>query len=472
VQVVAMLGRIVSLPHRRGIGRVVTALAVVLSGVVAAAPAVSAAQATQAGHSTQSGRPSPGWVATWGGSAMSPSALVSTVQTLDDQTVRDIVHTSVGGTALRIRVSNAFGDRTVTIAAATVARQVSGAEIDPATLRAVSFGGHRSVRLPRGAVALSDPVRMTVPALSNLAVSLYLPGATGPATYHQDARQTNYLAAGDRTAAAGGAAFGTTVGTWFFLDAVQVRTTAPGAIIAVGDSITDGFNSTIDANNRWPDVLARRLAARHGRSAPAVVNEGISGNRVLSDSVCLGEDLLSRLGRDAFSHPGARAMVLLEGVNDLGFSQLPNADCSAPNTNVTPDQLIRAYKEVIRRAHARGLRIYGGTILPFRGAGYWDAVAERKRLVVNDWIRGSRAFDGVIDFATVMAAPGDPELLNPAFDSGDHLHPNDATRPWRPRSTACSNLGAAANLGPPGTDMRTTRRESGSGSGSRVTGLC
>ena len=415
---IAVLGRTVSLPLRRRIGQVVLSLAVILSGVgaVAAGPAASAAR---------SARPA-GWISTWGGSAMSPSALVSTVQTLDDQTVRNIVHTSVGGTALRIRVSNAFGDRTVTIAAATVARQASGAEINPATVHALTFGGHRSLRLPRGAAALSDPVRMTVPALSNLAVSLYLPDATGPATYHQDAQQTNYLAAGDRTAATGADAFGTTVGTWFFLDAVQVRTTASGAILAVGDSITDGFNSTVDANNRWPDVLARRLAAHHGRDAPAVVNEGISGNRVLSDSVCLGEDLLSRLRRDAFSQPGARAMVLLEGVNDLGFSQLPDADCSAPNTNVTPDQLIRAYREVIHQAHARGLRIYGGTILPFRGATYWDSAAEQKRLVVNDWIRGSRAFDGVVDFAAVMAAPGDPELLNPAFDSGDHLHPNDA----------------------------------------------
>jgi lysophospholipase L1-like esterase len=418
--VVAVLGRIVSLSLRRLIGRVVLSLVVALSGVGAVAIATGQAAAT-----TRSARPS-GWVATWGGSAMSPSALVSTVQALDDQTIRNIVHTSVGGTALRIRVSNAFGDRAVTIAAATVARQLSGPDVAPATVRALTFNGRRSVRLPRGTAALSDPVRMAVPALSNLAVSLYLPAATGPATYHQDAQQTNYLAAGDHAAATGGAAFDTTVGTWFFLDAVQVLTSAPGAIVAVGDSITDGFNSTVDANNRWPDVLARRLAAHQGRAAPAVVDEGISGNRVLSDSVCLGEDLLSRLRRDALSQPGARVMVLIEGVNDLGFSQLPNADCSAPNTNVTPDQLIRAYQEVIRQAHARGLRILGGTILPFRGAGYWDAAAESKRLAVNDWIRDSHAFDGVIDFAAVMAAPGQPELLDPAFDSGDHLHPNDA----------------------------------------------
>ncbi|HEX6470655.1 MAG TPA: SGNH/GDSL hydrolase family protein [Streptosporangiaceae bacterium] len=428
-------------PSRRRLTKVALSasagvLAVVLAstGGVAVRPSSSAAAAGAATSSVAgssvaaapaAARP-PRWITTWGGSAMSPSALVSTVQTLDDQTVRNIVYTSAGGTALRIRVSNAFGDRAVTIGAATVARQVGGATIDRATLHRLTFGGHRSVRLPRGGAALSDPVRMAVPALSNLAVSLYLPGATGPATYHQDAQQTNYLAAGNRTATAGAGAFGTTVGTWFFLDAVQVTTTAPGAIIALGDSITDGFNSTVDANNRWPNVLARRLAARQGRHAPAVVDEAISGNRVLSDSVCFGDDLLSRLRRDVFSQPGARTIVLLEGVNDLGFSQLPDADCSAPNTNVTAAQLIRAYRQVIARAHARGLRIYGGTILPAQGSGYWDPAAEQKRLTINDWIRGSHAFDGVVDFAEVMAAPGHPELLNPAFDSGDHLHPNDA----------------------------------------------
>jgi hypothetical protein len=266
-------------------------LAGVLAGVLATTGGVAAAGPAAA--LTPAAARSSGWVSTWGGSAMSPSALVSTVQTLDDQTVRDIVYTSAGGTALRIRVSNAFGDRAVTIGAATVARQASGAEIDPATLRTLTFGGHRSVRLARGGAALSDPVRVAVPALSTLAVSLYLPDPTGPATYHQDAQQTNYLAAGNQAAASDGAAFDTTVGTWFFLDSVQVTTSASGAIIAVGDSITDGANSTVDANNRWPNVLARRLAARQGRHAPAVVDEGISGNRVLNDSVCLGDDLLS-----------------------------------------------------------------------------------------------------------------------------------------------------------------------------------
>jgi lysophospholipase L1-like esterase len=392
----------------------VISVAAVLAGAGIAGPAASAA----------SPRPRP-WVATWAGSAMAPSELVSTVQALDNQTVRNIVHTSAGGTELRIRVSNAFGDRAVTIGAATAARQRSGAEVDAATVRALTFDGRRSVRLARGGSAISDPVRMAVPALSNLAVSLYLPEPTGPATYHQGAEQTNYLAAGDRTAAAAGDAFTTTVNTWFFLDAVHVKTRAPGAIVALGDSITDGFGSTVDANNRWPNFLARRLAARHGPAAPAVINEGIGGNRVLNDSVCYGEDLLSRLNRDVLSQPGARTVVLLEGVNDLGFSQVPGNECTAPSTNVAAAQLIRAYRQVIDRVHARGMRIYGGTILPAQGAAYWDAAAEAKRLIINDWIRHSGAFDGIIDFAAVMADPANPDRLNPAFDLGDHLHPND-----------------------------------------------
>ncbi|MEV1285520.1 SGNH/GDSL hydrolase family protein [Micromonospora sp. NPDC049679] len=371
--------------------------------------------------------PGGGWVTTWGGAPMSPSPLVSSVQTLERQTVRNIVHTSAGGGEVRIRVTNAFGDRAVTIGAATVARQLRGAEVDAATLRRLTFGARPGVRLRPGTFALSDPIRMTVPSLANLAVSLYLPDATGPATYHQSAQQTNYLASGDHAADPAAGAYATTVGTWFFLDAVQVKKVAPvGGIVAVGDSITDGYMSQPNANTRWPDFLARRLAQRYGAAAPAVVNEGISGNRVLSDSACFGEDLLARWDRDVLGQPGVRTVVLLEGINDLGFSQLPDSDCSAPNTNVGVERLIHAYERLIERTHARGLRIYGGTLMPAQGFAYWDATAERKRQAVNAWIRESGAFDGVVDFAAVMSYPGRPELLDPRYDSGDNLHPNDA----------------------------------------------
>ena len=393
-------------------------LAGVLVFTAGAAPAVGTAGQVTAVRA-------PNWVTSWAGSAMSPDPAVSTVQTLDNQTVRDIVYTSAGGSELRIRVSNAFGDRTQTIQSATVARELRGAQLDTATTHTVTFGGSRSVQVPKGGSVLSDPVRMPVPALTDLAVSLYLPGPTGPATYHQSSTQTNYLAPGDHSADPADTAFTTTASTWFFLDAVQVKTTAPGAIVALGDSITDIQGQT-NANTRWPNYLARRFAARDGAAAPAVVDEGIAGNRVLHDSTCFGVNLFARLDRDVFSQPGLKTIVLLEGINDLGFSQEPDSGCFAPSTSVTPGQLIAAYQRIIQQAHARGIRIYAGTLMPAEGFAYWSPAAETKRLIVNNWIRTAHAFDGVIDFARLVAYPGHPNLLDPKYDSGDHLHPNDA----------------------------------------------
>ncbi|MEJ3745956.1 SGNH/GDSL hydrolase family protein [Actinomycetes bacterium KLBMP 9797] len=391
-----------------------------------AVPVLAVALVSGGSAAAGSGGPTGGWVSTWTGSAMAPSALVSSVQELADQTVRNIVHTSAGGSELRVRVSNAFGDRPVTVGAATVGRQLRDAQVDQATLRGLTFAGRAAVRVPEGGSVVSDPVRMPVPALTNLAVSLYLPEPTGPATYHQAPMRTNYLAAGDHAADAAAGAFGTTVGTWFFVDAIQVRGRAPGTIVALGDSITDGVGGQHDANTRWPNYLARRLTERYGSGAPAVIGAGISGNRVLNDSTCFGERLLDRLDRDVFSQPGVHTVVLLEGINDLGFSQSENSGCTAPNTNVSVAQLVAAYRQIIDRAHARGIRVYGGTLTPAQGFFYWDDAAERKRREVNAWIRTSRAFDGVVDFAAVMAYPGHPELLDPKYDSGDHLHPNDA----------------------------------------------
>lgn len=367
----------------------------------------------------------PAWVTTWGGSAMSPSALASGVQTLDNQTVRNIVYTNAGGSQLRLRLSNAFGDRPVTVAAATVARQLRDAAADPATVHRVTFGGHPSVRIPTGGTVVSDPVPMAVPALANLAVSLFVPDFTGPATYHQDPQQTNYLAAGDATGTAAADPFGQTLGTWFLLDAVQVRGPARSAVVAFGDSITDGAQGQTSANTRWPNYLARRLAARFGPAAPSVVDEGISGNRILNDSVCFGVKATDRLDRDVLSQPGARAVILLEGINDLGFSQEPDSGCTTPNTEVSTDQLIAGYRQIVARVHARGLKIFGGTLMPAEGFSYWNAAAEQKRQVVNAWMRTSRAFDGVIDFDRLVHYPGHPDLLDPKYDSGDHLHPND-----------------------------------------------
>jgi lysophospholipase L1-like esterase len=419
--VVAVLVRV--LPSRRRRFALAATLPL-LAGLLAAGGTATAGPPASA-NAASGPAAAPGWVTSWGGSAMSPNALASSVQTLQNQTVRNIVYTSAGGDRLRIRLSNAFGDRAVLVGGATVARQLRDAGLDPATVHPITFGGRATVLLPAGGGAVSDPVAMPVPALATLAVSLYLPQFTGPATYHQDAQQTNYLAAGNAAGTVAGDGFSQTVGTWFFLDAVQVRGPARGTIVALGDSITDGTAGQNNANTRWPNFLARRLAARFGPAAPAVIDEGIAGNRILHDSVCFGINAPARLTRDVLSQPGARAVILLEGINDLGFSQTPNADCTAPNTEVSTDQLIAGYRQLIARAHARGLKIFGGTLMPAEGFSYWNAAAEAKRQVVNTWIRTSHAFDGVIDFDRVVDYPGHPNLIDPKYDSGDHLHPND-----------------------------------------------
>lgn len=421
-----MLGSRLVSRHSR---HVITATAItVLIGTVAsvgAASATSDATAARPLGGTHTG--TEGWVTTWSGSAMSPTPLASSVQSLNDQTVRDIVYTSAGGDEMRIRVTNAFGSAPLTVRSATVARQLRGADVDPATLRPLTFGGGPSVVVPQGGSALSDPIRMPVPALSSLAVSLYAPDSVSPATYHQYSQTTNFLASGDHAADAPGTAFTTKVSTWFLLDAVQVRSPARGTIVAVGDSITE-VQQQRDDNSRWPNFLARGLAARYGTAAPTVADEGISGNRVLAPSVCYGEALVTRLDRDVLSHPGVQDVVLLEGVNDLGFSQEPDTGCFTPNSDVTAGDLIDAYQRMAAAAHAHGVRILIGTLAPAEGYAFWSATAERKRQDVNAWIRGNHSYDGVIDFDALMRYPGHPELLDPRYDSGDHLHPNTTGR--------------------------------------------
>lgn len=406
-----------------------TAIPVLIGMAATSAGTASATAGTKATSSRQAGNTHngvSGWVTTWSGSAMSPTPLASSVQSLNDQTVRDIVYTSAGGDAVRIRVTNAFGDAPLTVRSATVARQLRGADLDPATTHRLTFGGGPSVVVPKGGSVLSDPIRMPVPALSSLAVSLYAPGSVAPATYHQYSQTTNYLASGDHAADTAGTAFATKVSTWFLLDAVQVRSHARGTIVAVGDSITEVQQQ--DDNSRLPNFLARSLAARYGTNAPAVANEGISGNRVLSPSACYGAALVTRLDRDVFSHPGVRDVVLLEGINDLGFSQEPDTGCFTPNTDVTPQDLIDAYQRIAAAAHAHGVRILIGTLTPAEGYAFWSATAETKRQAVNTWIRGNHVYDDVIDFDALMRYPGHPELLDPRYDSGDHLHPNTAGR--------------------------------------------
>ena len=340
--------------------------------------------------------------------------------TVANQTLRQVVRTSIGGDRVRIVLSNAFGTAPLEIGAAHVALRDRDAAVRPASVRALTFGGSAAGRIRPGATLVSDAVDMAVPALADLVVDLYLPGELGtgpsPVTTHNGASQTNYLSAAGNHSGAPTLAAERTAGAWFLLARVEVSAAAgASAVVAFGDSITDGARSTTDMNSRWPDVLARRLAARSGPPV-AVLNAGISGNQVLGDGA--GVSALARFDRDVLMQTGVTHVIVLEGINDIGIAR----------SNPTPSaaDLIAGHTQLIERARARGLKVYGATLLPFEGAPYYSAEGEAKRQALNQWIRMSGAYDAVIDFDRVTRDPSAPTKFLPAYDSGDHLHPGDA----------------------------------------------
>src|SRR6266852_5171596 len=380
------------------------------------------------------------WVTTW----TTANAASDQPTVFSNQTIREIVHTTIGGSAVRIRLSNTFGTRAIRLDAVFIGLQKTGlqkvglpedgAALVPRSNHEVTFGGNRSIAIPEGAEALSDPISFSVGSEQNLAISLFTAGETGPATAHGSAFQTNYVSgAGNFAAEEGANAFAMaagskTTGSWYFLSAVEVLAPADvkGAVVALGDSITDGASSRPDKNERWTDVLARRLLA--GDTKTAVLNAGIGGNRVLTSSPCWGQNALARLGRDVLAQAGIEAVILFEGTNDIGQPDAPAADTNPcrSRTQVTADEIIAGYKQIIARTHARGLKIFGATILPYQGLGAWTASGEAKRVAVNQWIRTSGAFDGIIDFDADLRDPTTPARLAPQYDSGDHLHPGPA----------------------------------------------
>ncbi len=389
------------------------AVGAVLAAFVASTASAQVAAAAPAQVAATTGAHGPGgWVGSWGASPLVATSATMQVTRLANQTVRNIVYASVGGDRVRIRVSNAFGDRTVRIGGASIAVEHFGASVRD--LHALTFGGRSAVQIPAGGQVLSDPVAMRVPPLTDLAVSLYVPTETGPVTSHFLARQDNYLATGNHATDASATAFSTIVTAWYLLDAVYVSGSSRSTIVALGDSITDGDMSRFNANARWPNELARRLVRADGPGAPGVMDEGIAGNRVLNDSAWLGVDAQKRLDRDVLGQPGVRWVILMEGINDIGFS--------APD--VSAAQIIAGYENIIARVHAAGAKIYGATMTPWKFSAAWTPAGEAKREAVNRWILTSGAFDAVINFAKVVAEPGDPQLLDPKYDSGDHIHPN------------------------------------------------
>jgi lysophospholipase L1-like esterase len=362
------------------------------------------------------------WVATWSTSNVASERPV----TFSNQTIRNVVHTTVGGSAIRLRLSNTFGTRAVRFDAVFVGLRKEGATLVSGSNRAVIFGGSKSIAIPEGAEALSDPVDLAVGSQQDLAISLFTAGETGPATVHGSAFQTNYVSdSGNSAAEEGAGAFTKTTGSWYFVSAVDVLASpdVKGAVVALGDSITDGASARSDKNERWPDVLARRLLADHIQVA--VLNAGIGGNRVLTSSPCWGVNALARLGRDVLAQEGIKAVILFEGTNDIGQPDTPagNIGPCLSRTPVTADEIIAGYKQIIARTHARGLKIFGATILPYQGFAAWTTRGEAKRVAVNQWIRTSGAFDGVIDFDSALRDPASPTRMAPQYDSGDHLHP-------------------------------------------------
>ncbi|WP_216590968.1 SGNH/GDSL hydrolase family protein [Streptomyces brasiliscabiei] len=396
-------------PHRTRLTAVTLALALLAALVLAGAlPARAGAVVDPAATRRWTGT----WAAAASGTAPAPPGA----------SIRNVVHVSVGGDAVRVRVSNRLGTAALRLGALTVAAQEPGVPGSPhalpGSLRTATFGGAPTVVVPAGQDRVTDPVALRVPAHSNLLVSLYTPDDSGPATFHRSARQTNFLSPagnGDRTADEDGSAYTTAVGSWYYVTGVDVLgSSAAGSVVALGDSITDGNGSTADANRRWPDRLAERLRALPADRRLGVLNAGVSGNRLLRAGV--GPSVLERFDADVLTRTGVRTLIVMAGINDIKGT--PNA--------TDPAAFTAAYRAVVDRAHTRGIRVVGATLTPYGGHGAYTADRERVRQAVNASIRDDRIFDAVADFDRAVRDPLLPHRISPAYDPGDHLHFNDA----------------------------------------------
>lgn len=366
-----------------------------------------------------------GWTAAWASSQMVPvNDQVVPDEWLDDATLRQVIRVGLSGPRLRLRLSNVHGTQPLAVGGVTVARSAENgsARIEPASLVAVRFGGRPATMIPAGAEVWSDPVELAVVSGDDLAVSIFLSDAPMPPTGHPGSRATSYFARGEQLAAEDlpGA---NTAPRWLVIAGIEVHAPEARAVAVLGDSITDGFGVQPDTNLRWTDHLASRLRAGPATRQVAVLNAGIGGNRLLRDG--LGPNALARLDRDVLSQPGVTHLIVLEGVNDLGT--LTRDGPATPEQHAAlVEQATEALRQIVLRARARGIVAIGGTILPFGSSTYYrpDAATEADRQAINAWIRAPGNFDAVIDFDAGMRDPADPTRLDPAFDSGDGLHPS------------------------------------------------
>ena len=360
------------------------------------------------------------WTGTWAAAPMA-SRNEKAQYGSADMTLREIVHVSQGGPAVRIVLSNEFGRDPLTIGAAHIALSKGQGDIDLASANALTFGGRSSVTIPPGALAVSDPADLKLPAFSDVAVSLFLPAQPmQQVSLHSFADQTSYFASGD-VVNAKSLPSPTPITSWPFLKGIDVRASGNGAsIVTLGDSITDGAHSTRDANARWPDVLARRLQSNKKTASLGVLNEGIGGNRILRDGT--GPSAVARFDRDVLAQAGVKYLIIMEGINDIGDATSP----SKPGDPVSAEDLIAGLSQLAIRAHTHGIKVFGATLTPYVGAGYQSAAGETIRQTLNTWIRTTSQLDGVIDFDKVTTDPTHPGMFLILDDSGDHLHPSDA----------------------------------------------
>ena len=339
-----------------------------------------------------------------------------------DQTVRMIVHTSIGGRRARLTLSNAFGNGPLTIGSTHVAVRSKESEIVSASDRTLMFNGKPSVTIAPGAAMMSDPVDLEVPQLGDLAISVYISGDSGQLTMHATGLHTTYIAQGNLTGAPM-LSDATTTRSWYWITSVDVMAPADtAAIVAFGDSITDGATSTNDTDRSWPSVLAARIVSSAGVPKLSVLNLGISGNRVLADGA--GVNALARFDRDVLGQSGVKWLMIMEGINDIGQTTGNRGNGPPPNP-VTADDLIGPMKQMIERAHTHGIKVIGCTLTPYEGATYYSEKGEEVRQTFNRWIRTSGAFDAVVDYDKVTQDSAKPKTFKPTFNISDHLHPND-----------------------------------------------
>lgn len=356
------------------------------------------------------------WVSAWYAPPMAPLDHGISHEGFSNQTIRMVVHPHMQGDQLRIHLTNVFGEQAVVIEQVQVALSTAGASTAAGTSHPVTFDGSQSVTLPIGKAVTSDPVPMNLKQNQNVTVSLFISRPSGPVTWHRYSMQKTYVADGNHVSDQKGVSFNGSDQDWFWLDGLDVRalSSVKGAIAVIGDSIVNGNHSKVNANHRWPDYLAKRLNAEQPNTW-SIINSGISANRLLSQTPIIGEKPINRIQRDAFDLTGIKGVIISEGLNDIRHSP----------DQVTSDQLINEMKKLIKAGHKKGLKVYGATLVPYKGAKLYSENGEKTREQVNHWIRTSGAFDGILDFDQAVRDPAHPKQYRPGYHAEDHFHPND-----------------------------------------------